>query len=197
MEIESSRFTLAWLRQVKLITPSGIISFYFKGVYMEFHLRKLDLSMGEKEYEMFQDIPAKENGSTNLCFGIPFENFKSFLESQMAREFNKISEFDTPTIVFIAYINSKPIGYFGVRTKINKQWKKWSGNIYYAIRKTERNKHYATKFLKLTFEECQKLGMKVVYLQSAEGNIASQKVIENNNCILIKDDGTRYYKKVL
>ena len=32
---------------------------------MEFYLRKLDLSMGKKEYEMFQDIPAKENGSTN------------------------------------------------------------------------------------------------------------------------------------
>ena len=164
---------------------------------MKFHLRKLDLSMGKKEYEMFQDIPAKENGSTNLCFGIPFENFKSFLENQMAREFNKISEFDTPTIIYIAYSDSNPVGYFGIRTKINKQWKSWSGNVYYAIRKTERNKHYATKLLKLAFEECKNLGMSVVYLQSSEGNIASQKVIENNNCVLIKDDGTRYYKKVL
>ena len=160
-------------------------------------LKKLELDVSKQEYEMFQDIPAKENGSTNLCYGIPFENFSSFVESQMAREFNKISEYDTPTITYIAYAENHPIGYFGIRTRINRQWKKWSGNIYYVIRKSERNKHYATRLLKLAFEECKKLGMKVVYLQSSEGNIASQKVIENNNCILIKDEGTRYYKKVL
>ncbi len=163
----------------------------------KFYLKKIDLSMGKKEYEMFQDIPAKENGSTNLCYGIPFENFSSFIESQLAREFNKISEFDTPTIIYIAYVNSTPVGYFGIRTKINQQWKKWSGNIFYVIRKNQRNKGYATKLLKCAFKECEKLGLKVVYLQSSEGNIASQKVIENNNCTLIKDDGTRYYKKVL
>ena len=160
-------------------------------------LKKLSLKASKQEYEMFQDIPAKENGSTNLCYGIPFESFSSFVESQMAREFNKISYYDTPTIVYIAYCGDYPIGYFGIRTRINKQWKTWSGNIFYAIRKTERNKHFATKFLKLAFEECKKLGMKVVYLQSSKGNIASQKVIENNNCILIKDEGTHYYKKVL
>lgn len=161
------------------------------------HLEKINLSMGKKEYEMFQDIPAKENGLTNLCFGIPFENFESFLENQMAREFNKISQFDTPTIIYIAYVNSTPVGYFGIRTKINKQWKKWSGNIFYVIRKSQRNKYYATKLLQHAFEECKKIGLKVVYLQSSNKNIASQKVIENNNCILIRVKGTRYYKKVL
>jgi len=164
---------------------------------MEFYLRKLDLSMGKKEYEMFQDIPAKENGSTNLCFGIPFENFQSFLENQIAREFNKISEFDTPTIIYIAYADSNPVGFFGIRTKINKQWKNWSGNIFYVIRKNQRNKGYATRLLQCAFEKCKELGLKIVYIQSSEGNIASQKVIEKNNCVLMKDDGTRYYKKVL
>ena len=41
-------------------------------------LKKLTLDVSKQEYEMFQDIPAKENGSTNLCYGIPFENFFSF-----------------------------------------------------------------------------------------------------------------------
>lgn len=160
-------------------------------------LKKLTLDVSKQEYDMYQDIPSKENGSTNLCYGIPFENFSSFVESKLAREFNKISEYDTPTIIYIAYVNDYPIGYFGIRTRINNQWKKWSGNIYYVIRKTERNKHYATRLLKLAFDECKKLGMKVVHLQSSKGNIASQKVIENNNCVLIKDCGTLYYKKDL
>lgn len=44
-------------------------------------LKKLNLNASKQEYEMFQDIPAKENGSTNLCYGIPFESFSSFVES--------------------------------------------------------------------------------------------------------------------
>ena len=50
---------------------------------------------------MFQYISAKENISTNLCYGIPFENFSSFVESHMAREFNKISYYNKPTIIYI------------------------------------------------------------------------------------------------
>ena len=33
-------------------------------------LKELNLYMGIKEYEMYQDIPAKESGSTNECYGI-------------------------------------------------------------------------------------------------------------------------------
>ena len=160
-------------------------------------LKKLSLSMGKAEYEMFQDIPAKESGSTNLCNGLSYEVFPAYIENQLSREFNKISDFDTPTIIYIAYYSDYPIGYVGIRTKINNKWKKWSGNVFYAVRLSERGKHFGTMMLESAFEVCKKLGMKTVYLQSSKGNIASQKVIENNKCTLIKVDGSRYYKKNL
>ena len=163
----------------------------------DFYLEKINSNMSKKEFEMFQDIPAKENGSTNLCFGIPFESFPAYIENQMAREFNKISKYDTPTNIYLFYVGSRPVGYVGIRTKINKQWMKWSGNIFYAIRKSDRNKGYGTKLLACVLNESKKLGLKIAYIQSSKGNIASQKVIEKNGCELIRDVGTRYYKKNL
>ena len=56
-----------------------------------FKLEEFNLDMGKAEYEMFQEIPAKENGSTNLCNGISYECFNFFLETQLARQFQKIS----------------------------------------------------------------------------------------------------------
>ncbi len=162
---------------------------------MQYELKELSLSMGRPEYDMYQDIPAKESGSTNLCHGLPYEIFLSFIESQMARKFQDISEFDTPTIIYIMYVDDYPVGYIGIRIKINEQWQKWSGNIFYAIRKSERSKGYAIKMLELTLNKLREEGWKEVFLQSSAGNIASQKTIEHNGGVLLNEDGgTRYYK---
>ena len=161
-----------------------------------FNLVEYNLDMGIDEYEMFQEIPAKENGSTNLCHGIPFECFQYFLESQMARQFQKVSTYDTPTKMYIFYVDSLPVGYIGIRTEINEDWKNWCGNIYYAIRPSERNKHYGTEMLKYALQECKKLNINPVYIKSSAGNLGSQKVIENNNAQLLRvgQHGGRWYK---
>ncbi len=162
---------------------------------MKYELKELNMDMGVSEYEMYQDIPLKEPGSTNLCNGLPYEVFKNYLESQLARKYQNISIYDTPTITYILYINSIPVGYICIRTKIDNQWKKWSGNFYYTVRLSERKKGYGTKMLKLALNEFKKLGLKEIYGQSSSDNYASEKVIENNGGILLEEiGGTRYYK---
>ncbi len=162
---------------------------------MEYKLKELSLSMGRREYNMYQDIPAKESGSTNLCAGLSYEAFPSFIESQMARKFQNVSDYDTPTTLFVMYVNSHPVGYIGIRTKINEQWQKWSGNIFYAVRQSERGKGYATQMLKMALDKLREEGWKEVYLQASAGNVQSAKVIEHNSGTLLdEDDGTRYYK---
>ena len=162
---------------------------------MKYELKELNMDMGVSEYEMYQDIPLKEPGSTNLCNGLPYEVFKNYLESQLARKYQNISKYDTPTITYILYINSIPVGYICIRTKIDNQWKKWSGNFYYTVRLSERKKGYGTKMLKLALNEFKKLGLKEIYGQSSSDNYASEKVIENNGGILLEEiGGTRYYK---
>ena len=56
---------------------------------MNYKLKEIDLDMGKKEYEMFQEIPAKVSGATNLCHGISFEIFNNYLEQLICNKFFK------------------------------------------------------------------------------------------------------------
>lgn len=51
-------------------------------------LKELNTEMGWREYDMYQDIPAKESGSNNECYGLPYEKFKEFLQKEVARKYN-------------------------------------------------------------------------------------------------------------
>lgn len=165
---------------------------------MHYELKELNMHMDKLEYEMYQDIPVKESGSTNLCNGLPYEVFKNYLESQIARKYQPTSYYDTKTITYIMYIDDLPVGYIGIRLDIDDNWRKWSGNFFYVIRKSERGKGYGTKILELALDEFRKLGYKEVYGNSSAGNTASSKVIEKNGGILLsEEDGTRYYKIIL
>ena len=165
---------------------------------MNYVLKELNLNMGKDEYEMYQDIPAVESGSTNECYGILYEDFKKYLEAEIKRKDNNVTLEDTPTITYIMYVDDKPVGLICLRTEIDENWMKWSGNFYYRIRLSERNKGYGTKMLELALDKFRKLGFKEVYGQSSDGNIASSKVIENNGGIfLYEENGSKYYKIVL
>ena len=164
----------------------------------KFELRELNMDMGICEYEMYQDIPSKESGSTNLCKNLPYDVFKNYLELQIARKYQNISKYDTPTITYIMYVNDLPVGYICLRTKTDDNWLKWSGNFYYTIRLSEREKGYGNIILKLAINEFRKLGFKEIYGNCTNNNIRSGKVIENNNGLLIKEEsGTRYYKIII
>ena len=182
---------------------SSMDEFYNKYLEENKHNNKieveLNLKMGKKEYEMYQDIPLKESGSTNLCKELPYEVFTIFLENQMARKFQRISYFDTPTILYIMYVDDNPVGYIGLRTEINEDWYNWSGNFFYVVRLSERGKGYGTKMLELALDEFRKMGFKEVYSVASENNVASSKVMENNGGILLKIDKNdrKYYKIIL
>ena len=166
--------------------------------YMNCFLRKLDLDMGKDVYDMYQDIPFKESGSTNNCFGIDFKDFHKYLEREISRQNNKITYDDTPTITYIMYVDNIPVGLICLRTELDENWKKWSGNFYYKIRLSERRKGYGTKILELALNKFRELGFNEIFGQSSNGNIASAKVIENNGGIFLgEEEGTRYYKIVL
>lgn len=165
---------------------------------MNFVLKELHMGMGEAEWEMYQDIPVKEPGSTNLCKGLPYEVFLSYLEGQIARKYQSISYYDTPTMICLLYADGMPVGYIGIRTEIDENWRRWSGNLYYTVRQSHRGKGFGTKMLALALEKCREMGMKEVFANASAGNAASAKVIENNGGVLLEEiEGSRYYKILL
>lgn len=162
---------------------------------MEYTLKELSLDMIDDIYEMYQDIPNGDNGQTNEAYGLNKTEFKNWIIKQINRKNNEINFDDTPTVTYIMYVDNYPVGYICLRTKINEQWKRWSGNFYYQIRSSERRKGYATKMLSSGLEKLKEFGFEEVYGQSSNGNIGSKKVIENNNGILIEEcEGTHYFK---
>lgn len=166
---------------------------------MNCELKELSLDLLNKDlYEMYQDIPNGDNGQTNDAFGLSELDFKDYVIKQINRKNNKVTFDDTPTTTYIMYVDSIPVGFICLRTEIDDNWMKWSGNFYYQVRQSERKKGYATKMLELGLNKLKELGFNIAYGQSSAGNIGSAKTIENNNGIFIKEEnGTRYYKVIL
>ncbi len=165
---------------------------------MNYYLKKVNLNIGKLEYDMYQEMPYEEPGATNEAFNTSFEEFKKYIVKLIEDENRILDNEGTPVITYIMYVDDFPVGDIGIRTKINEYYEKHSGNIFYKIRPSERNKGYGSKMLQLALEEARKLEFKEVKLQCKNKNMGSQKVIENNNGILIKeDDYSRYYKIIL
>ena len=154
---------------------------------MNCYLKELNLDMGKDVYEMYQDIPAKESGSTNECFGLSFDDFPKYLEKEINRKYNKVTFDDTPTISYIMYDDNKPIGLICLRTEIDDNWMKWSGNFYYKIRLSERKKGYGIAQLELCLEFAKRIPLKQVVVACDKDNIASASTAKSCGGVLANE----------
>lgn len=73
---------------------------------------------------------------------------------------------------------NKILGASNLRHYLTEDGLKTWGHIGYGVRPSERRKGYATKLLKLTLEEANKIGIKRVLLGAYSGNVGSWKVME-------------------
>lgn len=156
---------------------------------MNCYLRKIDLNMGQLEYDMYQDIPKEETGSSNSINGMTFEEFKEQLKKYIENAEIPDEKLKTTTNRYIFYVDDYPVGEIGIRTTLDDFWKKNGSQIFYKIRLSERNKGYGTKMLELGLEECKKLGFKEIGINCNIKNYASQKVIKKNNGKLVFNYG--------
>lgn len=105
----------------------------------------------------------------------------------------KYKESFTPSTVYLAVRTSdnKVVGILDFRHELKEFLFKYGGNIGYSIVPSERRKGYAKEMLKLSLEECRKVGLDKVLVTCDKENIASSKTILANGGILeneVKDD---------
>ncbi|MDR7871196.1 MAG: GNAT family N-acetyltransferase [Tissierellaceae bacterium] len=84
------------------------------------------------------------------------------------------------------------VGMINIRHRLNDFLLKFGGHIDYSVRKSKRNKGYATEMLGLALKECTRLNIKKVLITCDKNNIASAKTIINNGAKLeneIKNKG--------
>lgn len=71
-----------------------------------------------------------------------------------------------------------------IRHRLNDYLKNFGGHIGYSIRKSERQKGYATEMLALALKECEKLNLSKVLITCDKENVASAKTMINNGAVL-------------
>ena len=94
------------------------------------------------------------------------------------------------------------IGEIHIRHRLNEALTLRGGHIGYVIRFSEWNNGYGTAMLALALEKAKAMGLDKVLITCNDNNIASARVMEKNDCILldkVETDGglTRRYWKTL
>lgn len=80
--------------------------------------------------------------------------------------------------------NGRLIGVVNIRHRLNEFLLNYGGHIGYSVRKSERQKGYATEMLAMALIKCRTLGLSKVLITCDKDNIASAKTISNNGGVL-------------
>jgi len=140
-----------------------------------------------KAFEFIQEF-LEYNSQINGTGGLyRYNNYDEWL-LKVAEDLNllNIPEDKVPasTYFFIRMADEKIVGMINIRHKLNEFLLNEGGHIGYCIRPTERKKGYATLMLKLGLQKCRELNLNKVLITCDKINVASSKVIRNNNGIL-------------
>lgn len=131
----------------------------------------------EKEYQ-------KEGWHKDLNLSQIRKDFPEFIKK--FRNYEKghnLPKDNSSLIIYWLVDDEKFIGHLSVRSFVDKELMKIRGHIGYSIRKSERQKGYGKKILKLGLLKAQKLGFKKVLVTCDDDNVASRKIIEANGGI--------------
>lgn len=138
---------------------------------------------------------------SKIIDGYSFEEALEICLNMQNKEYAKrLGKSQVKTFLLIRKNDDKIIGCINIRWNLTKYMKKYSGNIGYGIRPTERNKGYNKINLYLGLLEAKKLNLNKVMLVCETNNLPSSKTIEALGGILERkeidpNDGllTSYY----
>lgn len=101
------------------------------------------------------------------------------------------------TYFFVRKLDNRIVGMINIRHKLNDFLFNEGGHIGYSIRPTERKNGYGTLMLKLALEKCRELKLNKVLITCDKINIASAKVIQNNNGILENEIYSETFSEII
>lgn len=146
--------------------------------------REVSLQDGHKEYEFFSNIEIENENGFYIKKANDFVEFREILKNLVKDKNIAFTEQRVPQIVYWVVLNDDIIGIVKVRKRINENLKKLGGHIGYYILKKYRNKGYGKELLKRALDLFD--DNTTIVITCSKDNLASQKVIEYNNGILIE-----------
>ena len=115
-----------------------------------------------------------------------YEGWLSKLEEDYTREANE-DNVPARTYFFIRIDDNKIIGMANIRTKLNKEFMDYGGNIGYCIRPSERRNGYNKINLYLALKICKEYKIETALLHAHKDNPASWRTMESLGATLIAE----------
>ena len=136
----------------------------------------------EAVYQMFQDIPAEENGAGNKANGMTLTEFDEYCKLNVSYAKKEgLPEGRVPQTIYIIFNDNIPVGFGKFRPFLNEDCiKRKIGHFAYMISPKFRNKGFATQFLSFIKKEAEQLGLTEIEGGALKENIASRRVMEKN-----------------
>lgn len=113
-----------------------------------------------------------------------FEEWYSVICDNLKEETVREGLVPSTTYIAIATDGCHLIGMIDIRHRLNDFLLNFGGHIGYSVRRSERQKGYATEMLDLALKECKKLDIKKILITCDKDNVASAKTIINNGGVM-------------
>jgi predicted acetyltransferase len=152
---------------LRLIAPEIELQNEFEQMIAEY------LQAGEKRYKVIQ-----------MAVRAGFKNYIHRLQKSARAPDDQHQRFQQFTF-WMTDFNSRIIGTCQLRPQLTPGLEHEGGNISYSIRPSERGKGLGTRILALTLEKARALGLEQLLITCDQENIASARIIEKNEGVLI------------
>lgn len=163
------------------------------------YLKEANYEDIEKEYIFVCNMPANENGFTNIWNGITRKSFEEKALPQMVN-FSKgigLPEGYVPQTFLFLWNEDEIVGQFRIRHYLCESLRIGAGHIGYFIKKDFRGRGFAKKGLELTLAVAKRIVPEdEIYLRVDKGNTASLKVMLHNGGYIEHEDDYTYYVRI-
>ena len=124
------------------------------------------------------------DGTSGLRNAESFEEWHNAIVDNSKKETVREGLVPSTTYMAITTDEERLIGMIDIRHYLNDYLLKHGGHIGYSVRKSERQKGYATELLELALKECRSLELSKVLITCDKDNTASVKTIIKNGASL-------------
>ena len=162
-------------------------------------LKRLNREDMEKEWLFVRDMPADENGLTNLYHGISREDFenRAFPAMMDWMAGKNLPEGYVPETFLFLWRGDEIIGQFRIRHYLCESLRTGAGHIGYFIANPFRGKGYGTEGLRLTLEAARRIvPEEEFYLRVNRDNPASLRIMLKNGGRVAGEDEGHYYVRI-
>lgn len=148
---------------------------------MQIDLRPLKAVENEDIYQMFQEIPAEEDGFENPAHGLTREAFADFCRRHVGySEGFDLQPGHVPDTYYLLFVDNQAVGFCKLRHYLNDFLLNHGGHIGYGIRPSARGKKFGNQILAELLKYTHQKGIDRALLTIRDYNVRSRKVCEFN-----------------